>query len=611
MQADSAQTVLEATTTRSNGYLRLAVGLLQGGLLYLLYRANSANAWPATEPFLFVPLLMAGVLLPVLLISSLGHIGGRTLVLWMAAAAAVIAVLALHDVWRMEGTRIAATAAAASSASAREARYPSALVTVFSAAFFFIAHSLVMAAVQEGRRLASYATYFETAWKLFIQAAFSALFVGALWAMLNLGAGLFQLVKLGFLRRMLLEAWFNMPVLFFAFACAMHITDVRPAIVRGIRTLLLVLMSWLLPVTVLLLAGFLGSLPFTGLEALWKTGHATSALLGAAAALVVLINAAYQNGEVEGTVARAVRWSARIGALLLLLPLVAIAVYALSLRVGDYGWSSDRLIAAACMVVAACYALGYAYAALQRGAWLRTLSMTNVGAAWLVLAVLLALFTPIADPARISVNSQLARLERGAVKADKFDYEYLKFEGARYGRAALERLKMAAGPDAALKRAGAVAALAKEHRSWRLPSEPVAVDISANLAVWPQGSRLPEGFPLRSWTERGEDGGPALRCLREAGVHCDAFMLDLTGDGKPEVVLIGADLSVGSAVAGERDGKWQQVASLPYSLAGCAPLLARLKAGEARAVAKPLLDIEVDGQRVSVEPLRLRVPLCC
>jgi hypothetical protein len=609
VQADSAQTILEATTTRSNGYLRLAVGLLQGGLLYLLYRANSANAWPATEPFLFVPLLMAGVLLPVLLISSLGHIGGRKLALWMAAAAAVIAALALHEVWRMEGTRIAAAAAAASSASAREARYPSALVAVFSAAFFFIAHSLVMAGVQEGRRLASYATYFETAWKLFIQAAFSALFVGALWAMLNLGAGLFQLVKLGFLKRMLLEAWFNMPVLFFAFACAMHITDVRPAIVRGIRTLLLVLMSWLLPVTVLLLAGFLGSLPFTGLDALWKTGHATSVLLGAAAALVVLINAAYQNGEVAGTVARVVRWSARIGALMLL-PLVVIAVYALSLRVGDYGWSSDRLIAAACMVVAACYALGYAYAALQRGAWLRTLSMTNVGAAWLVLAVLLALFTPIADPARISVNSQLARLERGAVKADKFDYEYLKFEGARYGRAALERLKMAAGPDAALKRAGAVAALAKEHRSWRPPSAPVAVDIGANLAVWPQGSRLPAGFPLRSWTDRGEDGGPALRCLREAGVNCDAFMLDLSGDGKPEVVLIGAEPGVGSAVVGEKDGKWQQVASLPYSLAGCAPLLARLKAGEARAVAKPLLDIEVGGQSVSVEPHRRGVPLC-
>eukprot|EP01032_Pedospumella_encystans_P000177 gene177-195_t len=74
--------------------------------------------------------------------------------------------------------------------------------------------------------------------------------------MLNLGSGLFMLVKLDFLKLLLREAWCNAPVLCFAFACAMHITDVRPAIVRGIRTLLLVLMSWLLPVTVALLAGW-------------------------------------------------------------------------------------------------------------------------------------------------------------------------------------------------------------------------------------------------------------------------------------------------------------------------------------------------------------------
>jgi hypothetical protein len=38
-------------------------------------------------------------------------------------------------------------------------------------------------------------------------------------------------------------------------------------------------------------------------------------------------------------------------------------------------------------------------------------------AAFLVLAVLLALFTPIADPARIGVSSQMARLEKGKTKA--------------------------------------------------------------------------------------------------------------------------------------------------------------------------------------------------
>ena len=603
MQADSTQTVLEATTTRGNGYLRLAAGLLQGGLLYLLHRAGGSGTWPATEPLLFFPLLLAAVLLPILLISSLGHVGGRKLALWMAAAAAAIAAFGLHDAWRAGGGPPII-------GMGKAERFPSALVSVFSAAFFFIAHSLVMAGVQEGRRLAGYATYFETAWKLFIQAAFSVLFVGALWAMLNLGSGLFMLLKLEFLKLLLREAWFNAPVLCFAFACAMHITDVRPAIVRGIRTLLLVLMSWLLPVTVALLAGFLGSLPFTGLETLWKTGHATSVLLSAAATLVVLINAAYQNGEVAGTVARVVRWSARIGALMLL-PLVAIAVHALSLRVGDYGWSSDRLIAAACLLVAGCYAAGYAYAALQRGPWLHTLSMTNVGAAWLVLAVLLALFTPIADPARISVNSQMARLERGAVKADKFDYEYLKFEGARYGRAALERLKAASGADAALKRAGATAALSKAHRGQRSGEALSSAQIGVNLTVWPKGASLPQGFAAAAWSGQHAGGADVPLCLYQQGAHCDAIVMDMTGDGQPDVLVIGAAPHIGSSLLALRDGKWVVAGRLPYTLSGCESLLGKLREGRVATVAKALPDLEVDGVRIPVEPpLRLHMESC-
>ncbi|MYN08733.1 DUF4153 domain-containing protein [Pseudoduganella aquatica] len=604
MQADTAQTVLESSTNLSTGYARIAAGLLQGLGVYLLHLAVVSKAWPATSPLLFLPLLMACVLLPVLLISGLGHLQGRKLAAWLALAALAVVAFALHDAWRNAG-------APGYAGPEGQVRLPSALVSVFSAAFCFIAHSMVKAGAQDERWLASYATYFETAWKLFIQCAFSAMFVGATWAMLALGSELFMLVKLSFLHTLLGKAWFIAPVMCFAFACAMHITDVRPAIVRGIRTLLLVLMSWLLPVTVLLLGGFLCTLPFTGLDALWKTGHATAVLLGADAMLVVLINAAYQNGEVERSVAPLVRLAARVGAMLLL-PVMAIAVYALALRVGDYGWSSDRIIAAACLLVGTFYAVGYAFGAWRRDAWLPTLATTNVGAACLVLAVLFALFTPLADPARISVNSQMARLESGAVKADKFDYEYLRFEGARYGRAALESLKLAGGPDGPQKRAGAAAALATDYRSWRAPAEmAVAVDISTNLAVWPQGSRLPDGFPLRSWTARNLHGALAPRCLREQGAHCDAFLLDLTGDGKPEVVVVGTELSDSSAVLGEQGGKWEQVGSLPYALAGCAPLLAKLKAGEVRAVAKPMMDLEVGGQRIVANPTRLeRTKLC-
>src|SRR5471032_1821212 len=151
----------------------------------------------------------------------------------------------------------------------------------------------------------------------------------------------------------------------------MHMTDVRLAIVRGIRTLLLVLLSWILAGAALIVDGFLVTLIFTGLYHLWQTRFAATLLLGSDALLVVLINAAFQSG-VAADVAP---------------------------RVGDYGWTSERVIAAACLLVASCYAAGYAWAACRPGAWLAAIAKVNRATAFVILALLLALFTPLADPA--------------------------------------------------------------------------------------------------------------------------------------------------------------------------------------------------------------------
>jgi hypothetical protein len=429
------------------GARRIVLGLLQGLLLYILYRAAREQVWPATSPLLFAPMVLAGLYVPLVAISGLGHMDRRRLALWLAAAALLLAGLACYDAWRVADLPLWRDALPMPSGPRRSPQ-PSAALLFYGAAGLFIAHALVMAAVRDGRRIATYATHFDIAWKLGVQIAFSALFTGVTWLVLLLGAQLFELVKLHFLSRMMREAWFGIPVTAFAFACAMHLTDVRPAIVRGIRGLLLVLMSWLLPVTVLLVGGFLGALPFTGLAPLWSTRHAAAVLLCAAAAFVILINAAWQQGGDGKDVARVVRVAARIASLLPA-PLVLIAAYALFLRVRDYGWTGDRVGAAACILVAGCYAAGYFRAGLRRG-WLSSLAQVNIATAFVVIGVLLALFSPLLDPARISVGSQVARLSAGKVKADQFDFAFLRFDGVRFGRAALDRLEReAAGADAA------------------------------------------------------------------------------------------------------------------------------------------------------------------
>jgi Domain of unknown function (DUF4153) len=178
-----------------------------------------------------------------------------------------------------------------------------------------------------------------------------------------------------------------------AFALAIHVTDVQAHIVRGVRTLALTLLSWLMPLFALIAAGFLASLPFTGLDPLWATGNGTSLVLPAAAALAVLINAAYQDGVREQPVALVLRGAGMLAAVALT-PLVAIAAYAMMLRVNQYGWTAERVIVAACTVVAAGYAAGYGLAAVTARPWLRPIETASVVMALVVWAVILALFSP-------------------------------------------------------------------------------------------------------------------------------------------------------------------------------------------------------------------------
>jgi hypothetical protein len=371
----------------------------------------------------------------------------------------------------------------------------------------------------------------------------------------------------------------------------MHVTDVRPSIVRGIRTLLLVLASWILPVATLIICGFLCSLPFTGLDALWSTGHATSLLLAAIAMLVVLINAAFQNGEAKA--ALAIRVSARTAAIVIL-PLTAIAIYALGLRVHDYGWTTDRIIAAACLVVASCYAGGYQWAAHRYDTWLCPIAKVNIATAFVVLAVLLALFTPIADPARISVNHQMARLASGRTTPDKFDFRYLRFEGQRYGQEALTQL---ARSEVKLVGERAAAALRMTNR-WQ--SDKVAItaaSIVGNVTVWPASAKLPASFIAQKWAELPEAQQP--QCLGSANQKCEALLLDADGDGKQEVMLFGAGYAQGLLYAEDQPGKWVLVAHLG---GGCGEVRARLRAGQFALAASRWKALDIGGVRLQFLP---------
>ena len=502
---------------------RIGIGLLQGALLWWLYNAadttgSRALIWPATQPQLFGPLLLAALYLPFALLAGVGRMRVVTLVVWAAVAGVALALLGWHDVARQ--------------AAGVRGDYPPFLdfpVLPFAAVALFIGHHLIAPADRERRWIASFPAYFDTAWKAGVQLALSLGFTGVFWILLFLGAALFRIIGLKFLDDLIGREWFSIPITCVAFAVAVHLTDVRDGLIRGVRTVALMLLSWLLLVITVLVTGFLCALPFTGLEGLWGTGSATSLVLSAAGALIILINTAYQDGEPDNRPPVVLRAAVRVAAVLLT-PLIAIAFWGLALRIGQHGLTPDRIIALCCAIVGAVYAGGYGYAALRpfwrKGDWMQPLERTNVVTAIMTVALILALFTPVADPARLSVADQMARLERGAVTPDKFDYAFLRFESGKAGQAALEWLTKSKNAEVAKRATEA----SRADNPYDLRQETEAPSRAAIIEGWPAGTTLPPAFlsPVRL----GDD-----RYWCDSAGDCLATLTDLDADGSPEILL--------------------------------------------------------------------------
>jgi len=568
-----------------SGPVRLLIGLAQGLLLWGLSEAADAKAWPATEPMVFNSLFLILLFTPLILLAGWGRMGLRTLATWAVAAAAVLAGLAVHDV--------------ASGVRAWEGQprvFPTPQLIACAALGLFVAHSLVAAADHDRRPVGTYPTHFDLAWKHAVQLAVAVAFVGVFWAVLWLGAALFGVIGIDAFRRLLEQSWFHIPATTIAFAAAGHLTDVRVGLIRGVRTVALTLLSWLTPVMAVIAWAFLVALPFTGLEPLWETKAATAILLSAAAVLVVLTSTVYQEGEEGQERPAALRWTARAAGLALV-PIVALAAYALSLRIGQYGLTPARVIAGACVAVGAILAVGYAVAAVKPGPFMRPLEKTNLVAAYAIIAALLALFSPVADPSRLSVDDQMARLKDGRTKPDRFDYQFLRFDSGPYGVEALERLTRHAN---SVVREKATAAMAAQGR-YR-PPEPQRSRLRPADVITPQGVAIPPAFFAQDW---GTDE-TITTCTRQAtnpeGTRCRAFTADVTGDAAAEIVVL--HRFMGGAVFGLQDGRWVRVGSIQ----GKCEWEEAVDAGRITVVQPEFRDLELGDVTLRVEPSGERCP---
>jgi len=569
---------------------RLVLGLCQGLALYLLFSAYDLKAWPATEPLLFAPLTVVALLVPLLISQALGNMRLRTLSIWAVVATAILAGLSWYDVWHL-GEQHAGLFPAGI--------VPTAHTFFICGLFLFVAHALVACGDADRRIVAHYPTLFDLAWKLGVQAAIIVCFTAAFWIMLWLGIALFDMIKLPGFGRLVAHPWVWIPLTTVAAGAAIHITDMRDTLVRGVRTLVLTLLGWLLPVIALIAFAFLISLVFTGLQPLWETRSAAFLLMAAAAVMIIHINAAYQDGDEERRPPHILRVAGTLASVLLVF-IVWIAAYALWLRVEQYGWTVDRIYSASCVLVAAMFAVGYFVAALLPGLWLKLIERWNVYGTFLFLAMLLALSTPLADPMRLAVDSQMARLEASKVAPDKFDFWYLRAHGGRFGRDALTVLSHARDKNT---RMGALAVLADQGTPGVKP-RPALLGRSIN--VLPAGRSLPADFLNQDWSQSRFSYAADVCISGEnlSGWRCDAVLKDLDGDGQEEILLLygrnGDEGKFGSiGMFGKVDGKWRLLGTIGMH---CVDYRSALVSGAFKAIRPRQSDLQIGGKRIVTSP---------
>lgn len=428
---------MNAPTTKPNrnwvAYARLAVGLLQGVGLYItieLFNAGTPKAGFAEQDWRhFVEASRTLVwFAPLPLLFGLGNMPAMRLVLWTVLAACLLALfgwLGPAPVWDQTASVLT--------------------VWLFSLIVLYILHEFVQSAHDDRSAIARYETYFDNAWRHGFQAILGLIFLGAFWVVVSLGAWLFNLIGLQSIREFIFSDEFRWLASGAAFALGLHITDAGSGLTRGARQLGLALLSWLAILMTLILTLFLLALPFTGLEALWDTNRATVLLLNAAATMILLINAAFQAGEPPAS--RIMRVIVRFSAAPLV-GVVGLAAVGLWLRVDQYGLTPARVLASVQLFIVAFYGVGYVAAALRAGPWMALLKPVNTAAALLVALLLSLLMTPVLDPARVSVDNQVARLLNGDVEPEDFDFSFLANARSRHwGDRALEKLAARSGSE--------------------------------------------------------------------------------------------------------------------------------------------------------------------
>ncbi|MDJ0821904.1 MAG: DUF4153 domain-containing protein [Paracoccaceae bacterium] len=344
-----------------------------------------------------------------------------------------------------------------------------------------IATPFLAAALQPGAPWRDYGVLFQNAWQIVVRYVAAMLFTALFWGLLALSDALLRIVGLELMDWLTREdavAWALTGTVFgLALAVVYELRDyISPRLV-------LRLLRLFVPLVLVVAAVFVVALPMRGWGGLIGNLSPAATLLGFAITAVVLVTIAVDQDRAHAVQARVMRVA--VQALALLVPVLALlAFWAIWLRVGQYGWTPNRLMAICIAGVLAGYGLAYALSVLLRGHWMASLREANIWMALASLVICLVWLTPLMVPERITAQDQLARALTG-LPADDLPLREMARDWGADGVEALQAVE-AARPDLQSQ-----IALAREGRQPVLPAAEAEAQIAQSLPVYPKDVVLP------------------------------------------------------------------------------------------------------------------------
>ncbi|MBB6092742.1 hypothetical protein HNQ60_001620 [Povalibacter uvarum] len=566
----------------------LIAATLQGWSLYFLHICIDDGRWPATNLAALSALYAAAIFAPLTVQLLVQH--ARQRLAWMAIA--VVAVFSFFAAWHFGGSVMLEG----------DPRHPRvdewASLAFVLGVLWLLAMPFLQARLLDGRWRPRYERLFATAWNNKFLLAEAVAFTALFWLLLVLWAQLFRMLGMQFFKELFEEPIFFYPVTSIVFGVALHLIGSLERLTSVLLEQVLSVLKWLALVAGLILTLFTVAL-ITKLPTMIGSGEraiAASWLLWLVAVTVLLVNAAYRDGSVSTPYPRRIAATLRF-VIPLTIVIALTALYALWLRIDEYGFTVSRFWACVVAGAALLYSVGYGLACRDGQRWLSGIASVNIVTALYLIAVIALALTPALSPHRIAANSQFklalaAKVPGENVYVRSTPLEYLRFNAGAYGLQRLREIsRIENHPQAQTLRKRATALLERKNR-WDAQFANTDVHL-AGMVREPAGRAIDAELLATLETDLANPANGWR--FGDTQTKVAGFFVDMNDDGIAEFVLVRGQLAW---IYGQVEGRWTKVNVLmAYRLDGANEAADRVEAGDFKAQAPAWRDLVVGGRR--------------